>query len=108
MVSGTGINGNREDPLSGTVHSGNGYRAYNPVLMRFAYPDSLSPFGVGSVNAYAYCLGDPVNHADPSGHMSVGQSAGMAVGLLTGMLLSIVIDGSSAAGCCLADGHGGG
>ncbi|KPZ22499.1 RHS repeat-associated core domain-containing protein, partial [Pseudomonas syringae group genomosp. 3] len=31
-------------------------------------PDSLSPFGKGGLNAYAYCAGDPVNRSDPSGH----------------------------------------
>lgn len=48
---------------------GNGYRCYNPVLMRFHSPDSLSPFASGGINAYAYCAGDPVNNIDPSGHM---------------------------------------
>lgn len=47
---------------------GNGYRAYNPVLMCFQSPDSQSPFGVGGFNCYAYCAGDPVNFSDPSGH----------------------------------------
>ncbi|MEE1921314.1 RHS repeat-associated core domain-containing protein [Pseudomonas sp. 148P] len=47
---------------------GQGYRAYNPVLMRFTSADSWSPFGRGGLNAYAYCAGDPVNASDPSGH----------------------------------------
>lgn len=47
---------------------GNGYRAYNATLVRFYSPDSLSPFGKGGRNTYAYCLGDPVNRIDPSGH----------------------------------------
>lgn len=46
---------------------GNGHRAYRPDLMRFLSPDRMSPFGVGGVNAYAYCSGDPVNNIDPSG-----------------------------------------
>lgn len=49
---------------------GNGYRPYNPALMRFHLPDSESPFDRGGLNAYAYCLGDPVNFIDPSGHMA--------------------------------------
>ena len=63
-----GFNGERRDPVTGHYLLGNGYRAFNPVLMRFNSPDSLSPFGRGGVNAYAYCAGDPVNRVDPNGH----------------------------------------
>jgi RHS repeat-associated protein len=49
---------------------GNGYRAYNPRLMRFHSPDSWSPFGRGGLNPYMYCVGDPVNRSDPTGHVS--------------------------------------
>ncbi|EGH65727.1 hypothetical protein PSYAC_12586, partial [Pseudomonas syringae pv. actinidiae str. M302091] len=59
----------RVDPVTGHYLLGNGYRAFNPMLMRFNSPDSLSPFGEGGLNAYAYCAGDPVNRVDPSGHM---------------------------------------
>jgi len=62
-----GFNGERRDPVTGHYLLGNGYRAFNPVLMRFNSPDSLSPFGRGGVNAYAYCAGDPVNRVDPTG-----------------------------------------
>jgi len=64
-----GFNGEQPDPITGHYLLGNGYRAYNPTLMRFNSPDSLSPFGNGGLNAYAYCLGDPVNRGDPTGHM---------------------------------------
>ncbi|SDW89091.1 RHS repeat-associated core domain-containing protein [Pseudomonas syringae] len=63
-----GFNGELLDSVTGHYPLGNGYRAYNPVLMRFNSPDSLSPFGKGGLNAYAYCAGDPVNRSDPSGH----------------------------------------
>lgn len=66
-----GFNGELCDPLTGHYLLGNGYRAYNPVLMRFNSPDSLSPFGEGGVNAYGYCQGDPLNQADPSGRLPV-------------------------------------
>ncbi|MEG5264244.1 RHS repeat-associated core domain-containing protein [Pseudomonas sp. JDS28PS106] len=68
LMAGIGFNGELPDPLTGHYLLGNGYRAYNPVLKRFNSPDSLSPFGEGGVNAYAYCAGDPVNRSDPSGH----------------------------------------
>lgn len=66
--SGVGFNGELTEAGTGWQLLGNGYRAYNPVLMRFHSPDNLSPFGEGGVNAYAYCEGDPVNLVDPSGH----------------------------------------
>ncbi|MGV6396096.1 RHS repeat-associated core domain-containing protein [Pseudomonas caspiana] len=66
-----GFNGERPDPVTGHYLLGNGYRAFNSALMRFNSPDSLSPFGEGGINAYAYCAGDPVNRVDPTGHMFV-------------------------------------
>ncbi|MCX2900687.1 RHS repeat-associated core domain-containing protein [Pseudomonas mandelii] len=68
LLSLLGFNGERRDPVTGHYLLGNGYRAFNPVLMRFNSPDSLSPFGRGGVNAYAYCGGDPVSRVDPMGH----------------------------------------
>jgi RHS repeat-associated protein len=68
LTSLLGFNGERPDPVTGCYLLGNGYRGFNPVLMRFNSPDSWSPFGKGGLNAYAYCLGDPVNHVDPTGH----------------------------------------
>ena len=64
-----GFNGEHRDPVTGHYLLGNGYRAFNPVLMRFNSPDSWSPFGEGGINAYTYCQGDPVNSLDPSGHI---------------------------------------
>lgn|GEM_PF-1023280 len=61
--------GERADPVTGHYHLGNGYRQYNPVLMRFNSPDSWSPFGEGGINTYAYCGGDPINRVDPTGHL---------------------------------------
>ncbi|WP_024683591.1 RHS repeat-associated core domain-containing protein [Pseudomonas syringae] len=62
-----GFTGQRVDSVTGHYLLGNGYRAFNPVLMRFNSPDSLSPFGEGGVNAYGYCGGDPVNWVDWTG-----------------------------------------
>lgn len=55
-----------EIPLCG-YWLGNGHRFYSPTARRFYSPDSLSPFGRGGINAYAYCEGDPVNFTDPFG-----------------------------------------
>ncbi|WP_459746915.1 RHS repeat-associated core domain-containing protein [Pseudomonas sp. 3A(2025)] len=63
------FDGERRDPVTGHYLLGNGYRAFNPVLMRFNSPDSLSPFGDGGLNAYTYCQGDPVNYRDPTGYV---------------------------------------
>ncbi|WP_082481464.1 RHS repeat domain-containing protein [Pseudomonas sp. Leaf127] len=67
-----GYNGEFTEPATRWQLLGNGYRAYNPVLMRFHSPDNLSPFEEGGVNAYMYCGGDPVNQVDPSGHSPWG------------------------------------
>lgn len=90
-----GFDGERPDPVSGTIHSGNGYRAYNPISMRFHCPDSRSPFDIGGINPYAYCAGDTINRTDPSGHFSLGQWAGMTAGLVAGIALSIVMEGAA-------------
>lgn len=63
------FSGQRKESATGHYLLGNGYRAFNPVLMRFHSPDSLSPMGAGGLNSYAYCSGDPVNYTDPSGHL---------------------------------------
>lgn len=71
-----GFNGGRPDPITLHYLLGNGYRGFNPVLMRFNSPDSMSPFGLGGLNAYSYCRQDPINYQDPSGNSRVGRVAG--------------------------------
>lgn len=66
-----GFTGQPMDRQSGGVyHLGNGYRTYDPITLVFHAPDDpgFSPFGEGGSNWYAYCLGDPVNMVDPTGH----------------------------------------
>ncbi len=64
-------NGQLPDALTQRYPLGNGYRHYSVPLMRFICPDSLSPFGAGGINAYAYCAGDPINRTDESGHTGI-------------------------------------
>ncbi|WP_241667874.1 MULTISPECIES: RHS repeat-associated core domain-containing protein [unclassified Pseudomonas] len=66
-----GFNGELRDPHTRWYLLGNGYRAYNPVLMRFHSPDKLSPFGAGGLNSYMYCAADPINHRDPTGRFAI-------------------------------------
>lgn len=65
------FNGEAREEALGWYLLGNGYRAYNPGLMRFHSPDSLSPEAAG-INPYVYALGNPVNWRDPTGHRSEG------------------------------------
>ncbi|CAN7275339.1 RHS repeat domain-containing protein [Pseudomonas brassicacearum] len=80
-----GFGGEPLDPVTGCYLLGNGYRAYDPVLMRFHRPDSWSPFDGGGLNPYAYCLADPINLSDPTGHIStwgwikIGLTAAFAI-----------------------------
>ena len=49
-------------------------RYYNPEWRRFISPDDtsyLDPDSVNGLNLYCYCGNDPVNYADPSGHLSI-------------------------------------
>jgi RHS repeat-associated protein len=73
-----GYTGAYRDAVTGDYPLGNGYRAYLPMLMRFAAPDSWSPFGRGGVNPYSYCGGDPINRSDPGGHMWEQNAAHLA------------------------------
>lgn len=75
-----GLNGAVVDPVTDMYILGSGYRQYNPRIMRFLVPDSLSPFGQAGENMYAYCHGDPVNRFDPSGHLD---SLKLGLGILS-------------------------
>ena len=71
VASQLGFNGELHEAKTGWYLLGNGYRAYNPRLMRFHSPDSWSPFGRGELNPYMYCAGDPINRSDPTGHVTL-------------------------------------
>ncbi|MCP9270425.1 hypothetical protein M5U04_20720 [Xenorhabdus sp. XENO-1] len=93
-----GYNGERKDPVTGFYHLGGGYRVYSPTLMRFHASDSASPFGQGGLNSYAYCLGDPINLRDPSGHFALlSLLIGAIVGAVAGAVISAGVEGIRAA-----------
>ncbi|MFD3206362.1 RHS repeat-associated core domain-containing protein [Pseudomonas sp. LS_2] len=65
------LNGELYNALTQNYWLGNGRRMFSPSLMRFCSTDTLSPFGVGGVNSYAYSSNDPVNFHDPSGNFRI-------------------------------------
>jgi RHS repeat-associated protein len=67
-----GFNGEHLSESVGGYFLGLGHRIYNPVLMRFFSSDSLSPFSLGGLNAYAYCNCEPINYRDPNGRFRIG------------------------------------
>jgi RHS repeat-associated protein len=83
QISHSGFNGQLREQGTGWYHLGNGHRVYNPALMRFHSPDALSPFGKGGLNPYTYCLGDPVNHVDPTGRTPDWLQPLLTIGLHT-------------------------
>ncbi len=90
-----GYNGQLHEPGVGWQFLGNGYRIYNPMLMRFHSPDHVSPFGRGGMNCYAYCEGDPVNRVDPSGQYLLPLATLMGLGAATmgGLAISKGVEG---------------
>lgn len=88
--SSLGYKGELREAQTGWYLLGNGYRAFNPLLMRFHSPDSLSPFAEGGLSAYTYCLGDPISWSDPTGHIPV-------IGKLAKTVFSRVADAGTGA-----------
>lgn len=64
--------GERFDYASQNYLLGNGYRCYSASSMSFWQPDSMSPYNKGGINPYCYCMNDPINFVDPTGHSPDG------------------------------------
>jgi RHS repeat-associated protein len=71
-----GFNGRQRDAATGLYDYG--ARWYDPSLGRFLQPDSLvpDPLRPRTLNRYAYAEAGPVDHVDPSGHLSIRIFAG--------------------------------
>lgn len=68
-------------------------RYYSPKWRRFISPDDtayLDPESVNGLNLYCYCGNDPVNYADPSGHIIISLLVGMAVSFAVGFACSTI------------------
>ncbi len=86
--------GYRNEPLTGGLQKV-GVRWYDPTVGRFLQQDPwLGSLSVPlTLNAYAYCLNDPVNAVDPSGLLplavliGIGIAAGALGGFVSGLLL---------------------
>ncbi|PKQ75540.1 RHS repeat-associated core domain-containing protein [Aeromonas sobria] len=86
LPSHLGFNGEWLDPVLEGYHLGQGYRIYQPKLMRFNAPDSLSPFNGGMYNTYVYCQNDPINFTDPSGHLNISKILFGTFGIIAGIV----------------------
>ncbi|WP_312327489.1 RHS repeat-associated core domain-containing protein [Stenotrophomonas sp.] len=91
-----GFNGEWLDAASGCYLLGPGHhRPYSPTLALFLAPDTASPFSAGGLNTLAYCAGDPINFADPSGHFLKWILAG--VGIALGVVAVVASFGAASA-----------
>lgn len=81
-----GFNGEWLDHVLEGYHLGQGYRVYQPKLMRFNAPDNLAPFSEGVHNAYVYCHNDPINFTDPSGHLNISKILFGTFGVIAGIV----------------------
>ena len=65
------------DPVTGFFHAG--YREYDPSTGRFISrdPDAGSMMRPVTLNAFLYCMSDPINHYDPTGMVVAWLAAGI-------------------------------
>ena len=76
-------------------------RYYSPELCRFISPDSieyLDPESINGLNLYCYCMNNPVNYSDVSGHapqwLQIAGWVGLGVGILVcGVAIGILTAG---------------
>ena len=94
-----------EDTCEGLVETGWFWlssRYYSPELCRFISPDDieyLDPESINGLNLYCYCLNDPINNIDPTGHFVITTAViwtaigiGAAIGAGLGLVASVAKD----------------
>jgi len=69
-------------------------RYYDPANGRFTQMDSFTGFDQDPItlHKYLYGNGNPINNVDPSGNISTLQSVGVALGILSTLVLTNVLD----------------
>ncbi len=68
-------------------------RYYNPQWRRFISPDNITYLDIenaNGLNLYAYCLNDPINYKDPSGHLAI-----TTIAIITGAIIGFGISATS-------------
>ena len=79
-------------------------RYYYPEICRRISPDLIDYLDHQSIiglNLYAYCLNEPINYADPSGHVAISIGLLLVIGGIVGAVIGA---GTSVAGQYLANG----
>ena len=75
-----------------------GSRYYSPTIGRFISADEPVYLGANgnfvSYNLFAYCVNDPINSADPTGHFLI--STAVIIGAIAGGIIGAVVGGLSA------------
>ena len=68
-------------------------RCYNSEWGRFITKDTidyLEPDKVYGLNLYAYCMNDPINYSDPSGHITISLIVGLIASFVIGTTASAI------------------
>ena len=76
-------------------------RYYSPEWRRFISPDDtsyLDPETPNGLNLYCYCNNDPVNYADPSGHMPDWAKWLIGGLIIAGLTIATIATGGAAGG----------
>ena len=73
----------------GLIHM-NG-RVYDPTLGRFLSADTIvqAPGNSQSYNRYSYCINNPVNLTDPSGHSFLGDVLPAVIGIVVAIVVAV-------------------